>query len=231
MRLTLIVLILSVACAVSAEVKAPTGPVGPIAVVNLEAVINNAQLFTTRMEKIKKDGAEAETRLDDLEKQEKDLKGRLDLMPKTNADYRKVQEELEVLRTRRKLFLENTRSGIERQQGLLLADCYEQVRAHLKTFCVDRGLKLVHLAPQARLHAAPLQDMLNQLGQQALLYYDDSLDITEPFLAYLNARFAADGGEAALATPKPDADTAAPAPALSTPTAPVVADPAAPGTP
>ncbi len=217
MRLSVIAVLFVCASSIAAEAKAPTGPVGPIAVVNLEAVINNAKLWTSRMEKIKKDGAEAEARLDELEKQEKDLKGRLDLMPKTNSDYRKVQEDLEVLRTRRKLFLENTRAGIERQQGQLLADCYEQVRAHLKIFCAERGFKLVHLAPQARLHQAPVQEMLNQLGQQALLYYDDSLDITEPFLAYLNARFAADGAEAKL----PEADAAlapAPAPAEPVPT-------------
>ena len=38
-----------------------------------------------------------------------------------------------------------------------------------------------------------------QLGQQGVLYTDPSLDITEAFLAFVNARFAADAAAPAPA--------------------------------
>lgn len=191
MRHLLIALLCTVAASLAAE---GAGPAGPIAVVNLEATLNNAKLFTVRMEKIKQDGAEAERQLDEMDKQEKVLKAQLDLLSKNKPEYAQLQEKLEIARLQRKLYLDRTRTSLERSQAEAVATSYVEIRDQLKAFAAEKGIKLVLQLPPGKLPTNSMQELSLQLGQQGVLFSDQSLDITEPFLAFLNARFAAAGG-------------------------------------
>jgi Skp family chaperone for outer membrane proteins len=199
MRYVAILLILSLFALAGAETAVPPGPTGPIAVLNLEVVLNNAKLFTSRMEAVKKEGAEAEQQLKAYDGEEKKLKSQFDVLRENSAERAKVEDQLDLLRMTRKKFYERTRQGLEKQQAEALAKSYDEVRGILKAFADERGLKLVLLAPSSRIAANSVQEVLLQLGQQSVLHHDATLDITEAFLAYLNARFAAQGAAPAEA--------------------------------
>jgi len=194
-------LLIALICCCVSGLAAGEGPSGSIAVVNLEAVLNNAKLFTARLERVKKEGAEAERQLDDMDKQEKAIKAQLDLMSKSKPEFAQLQEKLEISRLQRKLFTERTRTSLERSQAEAVAASYEDIRGQLKVFAGEHGLKLVLQLPPGKLPTASMQELLMQLGQQSVLYADPALDVTEAFLAYVNARFAADAGAAPVAVP------------------------------
>lgn len=198
-------LLIALLCLSTCGLIAADGPSGSIAVLNLEAVLNNAKLFTARLERVKKDGAEAERQLDEMDKQEKVLKAQLDLLSKSKPEYGQLQEKLEIARLQRKLFTDRTRAGLERGQAEAVASSYEEIRGQLKAFAAEKGFRLVLQLPPGKLPTSSMQELLMQLGQQGVLYTDPSLDITEAFLAYVNARFAADGGAGAPA-PAPGTD-------------------------
>ncbi len=201
MRYAVLAILLSFCGLIGAETAPPAGPTGPIAVLNLEVVLNNAKLFTSRMEAIKKDGAEAEQQLKRFDSDEKKLKGQYDVLRENSPERAQVEDQLDLMRMQRKKFYERTRQGLEKQQAEVLAKSYEEVRGILTAFADERGLKLVLLAPSSRIATNSVQEVLLQLGQQSVLHHDATLDITEAFLAYLNGRFAAQGAPAAESTP------------------------------
>jgi Skp family chaperone for outer membrane proteins len=200
-HLVVLACLLFFAVATGAETALPAGPTGAIAVLNLEVVLNNAKLFTSRMEAVKRDGAEAELQLKKYDKDEKELKSRFSLLAEDKPERAQLEDQLDLLRMQRKKYYERTRAVLEKQQAEVLAKSYEEVRGHLTAFAEEHGLKLVLLAPSARISTNSVQEVLLQLGQQSVLHHDASLDVTESFVAYLNGRFAATGGTAAPAAP------------------------------
>lgn len=195
---------LLIALLCTASLVAADGPSGAIAVVNLEVVLNHAKLFTVRLERVKKEGAEAERQLDEMDKQEKVMKAQLDLLSKSKPEYAQLVERLEIARLQRKLFTERTRVSLERSQAEAVATSYAEIQAQLKLFAGEKGLKLVLQLPPGKLPTSSMQELLMQLGQQGVLYAEPALDITEAFLAHLNALSAVEG---AAPTPASDAAT------------------------
>jgi hypothetical protein len=143
------------------------------------------------MDELKQAKAQAEADLKSMEDQEKQLRGSLDIINKSSERYAKIEEDLEVLKVRRKLYVERTRSTLEQKQATAIKESYTQMRAHLKAFSVERGLKLVQVAPSEQLSSA-IQDLNMQISFQSVVYYDETLDITAPFISFMNGRFAAD---------------------------------------
>lgn len=194
---------LLIALLCTASLVAADGPSGAIAVVNLEVVLNHAKLFTARLERVKKEGAEAERQLDEMDKQEKVMKAQLDLLSKSKPEYAQLVERLEIARLQRKLFTERTRVSLERSQAEAVASSYAEIQAQLKLFAGEKGLKLVFQLPPGKLPTSSMQELLMQLGQQGVLYAEPALDITDVFLAHLNALSAVEG-----ATPAPASEAA-----------------------
>lgn len=195
MRLVLACL-LATAAIVAADAQPPAAPSGPIVVLNLETVLNNAKLFTVRADALKKEGADAEQQLKEMDKQEQAIKDKLDVLSPKHPEAGQLQDQLELLRFKKKSFYERTRRTLDRAHAELLTTAYEQVRGHLRAFAEERGHKLVLLAPSNRVSGSNVQEVLLQLGQQSVLVHDAALDITAPFVAYLNARFAGDAAPA-----------------------------------
>lgn len=176
---------------------------GPVGILNLDEVFRNGKIFTSRMDQLKQAKAQAEADLKSMEEQEKQLRGSLDIINKASERYAKIEEDLEVLKVRRKLFVERTRSDWERKQAAVIKEAYNQMRSYIKAFATERGLKLVQVAPSENL-ASNMQDLNMQISFQSVLYYDESLDITGPFISFINSRFAADQGAAEQPADKPE---------------------------
>jgi Skp family chaperone for outer membrane proteins len=213
-------LILIACCLGSAvgEVKSS----GPIGVVNLDEVFRAAKMFAGALDQIKAEQAKADQQFAAFDEQEKQLKNALEVINPGNDRYAKAQEDLEVLRARRKVFIDSYQGRRDQKYAALLREGYQTMRAHLKDYAKENQLKLVFLAPQSDIpekrKGAKMQDYIQDLQMtvsfQSVLYYEDSIDITKGFLSYLNSRFsepvqpvAPDNGES-----KDKADVPAPAP-------------------
>jgi Skp family chaperone for outer membrane proteins len=201
-RLPILILACIVCAAVAAETASP-----PIASLNLQEVMNKAKLMQSRMDDIKRQGDAARDRLKGYEDKVKEISGWLELRLPADPEYSKKQLELELTKTERKLYHEQTRNTLERAQVAALRDAFAVIRGQLKSFCEERDISLVLLQPDTNFNLPnmSIQEMSFSLGMQSVLYSKNSLDITEPFLSYLNARTAdaapAPGGAAPVPAP------------------------------
>jgi Skp family chaperone for outer membrane proteins len=217
------IFVLLFACLAMANAEAKSS--GPIGILNLDEVFRNGKVFTVRMDELKQAKAQAEADLTRLEEQEKQLRGSLDIINKSSERYAKIEEDLDVLKVRRKLYVERTRSSLEQKQAAAIKDSYMQMRAHLKAFSAERGLKLVQVAPSEQL-SSTIQDLNMQISFQSVIFYDETLDITAPFISFMNGRFAADQAASDQDAPaKPAEGQAAEAAKAAAPEAPAAAQP------
>lgn len=187
----LAVLALAPAAASAAEVAKATAP--KIAVLRLEEVLRQSKTYVAGMEVWKKQQAEAQATLGAIDEQLKRLDGQIQVVNKESDNYAKFQEEFETLKLRKKISYEQAKVALEKRQVALVKDAYKQLRGSLAAFAQERGIMLVHLAPDPTLGAPTFNEIQLELGLKTVLYYDPSLDITDSFVQYLNAADAAAG--------------------------------------
>ena len=208
MRAALPVLLLIASLAAAAAGAAEAHPLR-VAVLRLEDVLRNAKVYSARIDGLKKEKAEADAKLKQFSDQQQQLENQIQALNPGNEHYYQAAEEAEVIKVRAKFYMDRARGGLERKNAVALKECYATVRAALKDYCVEKGLDLVTLAPNPEVQANP-ENIQLQLGLQSVLYFDPALDITDGFIAFLNARYAADAG-APAPLPGPLAPTPAPA--------------------
>lgn len=171
-------------------------PAPKIGVLRLADVLNGARLYKEGTERLKKDDAEVRAELKKLEDRLQQLEGQLQVLTPGSEKFPAIQEEFETLKLKRKLAGERAGAEIQRKHVALVKDTHKAVRGALKSFCEERGIMLVLLAPAPELAAPTLQDVQLEMGLQSVLYYEPSNDITDAFLPFLNARLEAEGAKA-----------------------------------
>jgi Skp family chaperone for outer membrane proteins len=189
----------------AAEVAKTAAP--KIGVLRLEEVLRQSKTYLAGMDAWKKTQAEAQATITAIDEQLKRLEGQLQVINQQSENYAKFQEELETLKLKKKLGFERARADLERRQVALVKGSYQQMHTALATFCQERGIMLVHLAPDPQLGAPSFNEIQLELGLKSVLYFEPSLDITESFVQYLNSESA---GKTDKPTPdaKPDAKPA-----------------------
>jgi Skp family chaperone for outer membrane proteins len=207
----LLALLLILACA-GLGAAADNKPEAPrIAVLRLADALPAFKMYSSGMDKLKKDLAEGQAKIKQLEDHLQDLEGKLQVMKKDSPNYKELSEEFEVTKLRGKMLLDNGNDDLSRRHIALMTDVFATLRASLATFCQERGIKLVHLAPRPDLNARDGKELDQALSAQTVLYFDPSLDITDAFVVYLNQQWEANGAKSA--SPAPDAAPAKDAPA------------------
>lgn len=214
MRLLLLCCLFALGAGLAAAAEPKAVP-SKIAVLRLKDLIINYQPYLARMEGMKKDQAEAEANLKTMTDQIRQYENQLGVLSQANERYAKIVEELEVLKVRRKQFADRIQADLTRRSGVLVKESFDALRGLLKEFCQERGIMLVCMAPNPDLVPGSSELEL-QVALQSTLYYDPSLDLTDAFLAFANARSAT-----APAPAPPDAKPAPPAPPAPAPPGPV----------
>jgi Skp family chaperone for outer membrane proteins len=180
-------------CAALCIMQAPliaAETVGPdIAVLRLDEVIRNSKVYIARVEQLKKEKAEAESQLGKMEEQLKSLDSNLQILSPNSEKFAAAQEDIEVIKVKRELLAKRVRSLLDRRHGAALKEAYDVAHGLLKAFAKERGIRLVTLAPNPDMPVLSSNDMQMQLGLQVSLYFDEKLDITEPFIAFMNSRY------------------------------------------
>lgn len=187
MRFLLFLLLATCLTGVAAE-DAKAGP--KIAVLRLEEVIRTCKQYAVRTDALSQEQGEAKKTLKDMDEQLQQLDNSLKSLARTNERYAKMQEDFEVLKLKQKLFAERAQNTIERRHVAVIKETYAILRQLLADFSKERGIQLVHLAPNPDLKAPSMMEVQLELGLQSVLYADSSLDITTDFIAYVNAKFA-----------------------------------------
>ena len=192
----------------AAEVAKPAAP--KIGVLRLEEVLRQSKTYLSGMDGWKKAQAEAQANITAIDEQIKRLEGQLQVINQQSENFAKFQEELEMLKLKKKIGFERARAELEKRQVALVKDAYRQMHTALGSYCQERGIMLVHLAPDPELGAPSFNEVQLELGLKSVLYFDPSLDITESFVQFLNSDRAAPKADKSDKADKPAADTKSP---------------------
>lgn len=199
--LALAALALGVAPAHADEAR-PQGP--KIAVLHLDEVIRGSRLYITRIEVLKKEKGDYEAQVKLMDEQLQQLDNSLTGLSQSNERFAKISEEFEMLKVKRKLTMERLRSDIDHRNAALIKGCFETIHDLLAKYSKENGILLVHLVPNAEIQTSNTAEIQLQLGMESLLYADPALDITKPFLEYVNSRYTPEAPAAGTpATPFP----------------------------
>ena len=116
-----------------------------------------------RMEGLKKDSPQYETELNNMQKEAIDLKSWVDF-----------QQAL-----------------IEREYFRLNKELYEEVLRAIEVVAKEKDIQIVLDRQSKKLESERPEDLFRQMESRKVLYWNDSLDITEPALARLNEAYRA----------------------------------------
>ena len=192
--------------AVQAVEAPPKGAAPKIAVLRLEDVLRQSKSLLAGMEGWKKQLAEAQASITAIDEQLKRLDGQLQVIKPDSENFGKLQEELEILKLKKKVGYDRAGAELDRRKVALVKESFKQMHQSLATFCQERGIMLVHLTPDPTLGAPNFNDVQQELGMKTVLYFDPALDVTDAFIAYLNA--AGEKPADKPATPAADVKTA-----------------------
>lgn len=144
------------------------------------------------------------------------LEEAIQLYHPSQPQHRQQNELIEILKLRRKLFLEHHQPRLIAMEAELIKASYHEMREHLAAFAQREGLGLVILANEPQLASQRLRELQMELAAYTVLYHSDNSDVTGRFLTYLD--------EVLPPVPELPSDDAAAAPAG--PAAPVISVPA-----
>ncbi len=162
-----------------------------ICVLRLEDVLKANKDYLDGMGSWKKDQETIGATLKAIDEKLQDLEGKLQVLKADHPSFASFQEELESLKLKKKLTIDRARAELEKRQVTLVKKVFANVRTQLASFCQERGIMLVHLAPDGDLNSNGFSDLQLELGIKSVLWYDASMDITDAFIPFMNAASAA----------------------------------------
>lgn len=188
-------MLLGLCCAAGAQGVEAKPEAPRIAVLRLEDTLMAFKLYTGGMDKLKQDVAEGQKDIKKMEEHLQELESRLQVMNEGNKAFADLKMDFELTRQREKMVVERGNMDLARQRAALVKEAYSTLRGNLQVFCQERGIKLVHLAPNPEINANSNLDINQQLFAQSVLYFDPTLDITDAFIQYLNERWLAESSK------------------------------------
>jgi Skp family chaperone for outer membrane proteins len=223
MRLLLpVILLAALVMAPFAAAADDQGDAPRIAVLRLNDAMVGFKFYVAGMQKIKVEVAAGEGKLHAMEQRIDQLQTMMQSLNPENEAYAKSELECEQTKAAFKVLLNRGQAEINAKHMAVIKDSFTRLHAVLADYCKEKGIKLVHLAPNPDLDGQNgtdqnLAEVTNELFMQDVLYFDPSYDITNSFVAYLNAHVPADaapdvaGASATAATASAPASAAAPA--------------------
>jgi Skp family chaperone for outer membrane proteins len=217
------VMVITAPVASAADTEAPR-----IAVLRLYDVMIGFTRYTAGKDKIKADMAGGQAKIHTMEERMDQLHTATDSLKPESDAYAKAELEFEQTKIAVKQMVDRGNADIQAKHMALIKDCYARLHDCLADYCKEKGIKLVHLAPNPDIDAQNPQELSNELFMQDVLYFDPSYDITDAFIPYLNAHVPAgstSGVPSMLAAPDASASGGstgtgtAPATASATPAA------------
>jgi len=207
MRSLLVLITLALAAtAQGADASAGIKPEAPgIAVLRLDDALTAFKMFISGMERVKAEFAKGKAEIGDYQAQMEDDDRKLHVLNPGSDLFTATELQYEQLKTTVDFTVERGNRALYMHRAQVYRTCYAYLHASLAAFCADKGIKLVHLAPNPVIdlpdeHDTTPQIMgetLTSIHAQSILFYTPDLDITDAFVVYLNDHWTNDAAEQA----------------------------------
>jgi len=205
MRSLLVLITLALAAtAQGADASAGVKPEAPgIAVLRLDDALTAFKMFIAGMERVKAEFAKGKAAIGDYQSRMEDDDRKLHVLNPGSEQFTAVELEYEQLKTTIDFTVERGNRALYMHRAAVYRSCYAYLHASLASFCADKGIKLVHLAPNPVIDLPDdhdttpqiMSETLASIHAQSILFYTPDLDITDAFVVYLNDHWTNDAAE------------------------------------
>lgn len=182
--LSLLLLTAVVSLADAAELK--------VGVLRLEDVYTEADFVAAATEQLQTQATQVNQTMEELVGQIENQEKLIAIEQKGTQAHYQAQEKLEVLKLRHKMYFENQKRRLDAAEISMLGAAYERITEELAAFAKAQELDLVLKSSPGRIGSRNITDFRNEVAAHSVLFHQDSLDITKPFVAFLNERVATD---------------------------------------
>lgn len=163
-----------------------TAAEGKIGVLYIERTFEGSEMVRGVQAELKRKAEQVGAQLDQIAAKLEELKAEIESTPASSPAHMQAQEQFEVLRLRRKLFLERSQEALHGEEVLKLKASYLKIREVLAEFAREEGYQLVLMAPLPEITAQGVQQLNLELATHSVLFHSDAMDITDAFTAYFN---------------------------------------------
>lgn len=162
---------------------------GPkVGIIYLERVFEESLLVRRNSSDLTETARSVKQTVDEMTEKLERTKSEMQTYHPSQEKYQEFEEQLELLRLKRKLYVQRKQEELDQRELELLKESYQAIKAQLADYCADHGLALVFLAPSPALHSQRVNELRLELATHTILYHEDHLDITDAFIAYANER-------------------------------------------
>lgn len=179
-----------------------------VGVLYIERTFEGSEMVQRVQQGLKSKAEGVGAQVDGINDELKKLQAELESTPQSSPAFLQAKEQFEVLKLRRKLYLERSQEALHGLEVQRLKASYLKIREVLAEFAAAEGYDLVLMAPLPEVRAQGVQQLNLELATHSVLYHSEAMDITEAFTSYLNSKVtsledeAADGeGEAEANAP------------------------------
>jgi len=131
---------------------------------------------------------EKQKQVDALVEESKEKEKALEGYKPTSPNYEKLREEIIMLRAQLRMQKEYTESLWNERNIEAYVDFQKDISDAVKQYARANGIDLVFKTPDSEIGGPDLAQKLVRLSQQELVYFSETVDITDGVLAILNAR-------------------------------------------
>lgn len=116
-----------------------------------------------------------------------DLRVDLDSFQPGSADYKRLQDELELAAMNFRAQVEFNKSKIEAKRAELIRNIYNQIKEAISSYAQANGIDAVYLDDsKPPIELADPQRTMQQISARRMLYSADALDITDALIQVMN---------------------------------------------
>ncbi len=176
-------------CISSATFSVHAADGAEIVVVDIEEVYVGANIFKARYEQLNKELGEAKDGMRVDVDAVRALENQLSITGESSPDYAELSEKIEVGKFKIKLAQKRIQARLQQKNLNLVKDNTADLRKHLKTYCEEKGHKIVIRTISSGLQGETSEQLRMELNSLNTLYASPENDITDDFIGWINAKF------------------------------------------
>jgi Skp family chaperone for outer membrane proteins len=165
-----------------------SGDAPKVAVLRLIDAIRGSTTYQARIETAKQEQAAIDAEVKKYDDEAQQLATSIEALPAGSEKLAALQVRLASTKAGRDAFVRNVTQRFESAQIGIIRDQYVLARKLLAEFCTQRGIKIVVQAAQDDIGARDFMLMNLRVEMQTALFWDADQDITDAFIAFMNAK-------------------------------------------
>ncbi|MFW5750041.1 MAG: OmpH family outer membrane protein [Planctomycetota bacterium] len=165
-----------------------------IATLDIARVLNACDLVEQRRAKaeLKQDIQAYNNTMRRFESEIERLQSNLELYDQGSDKYQELMAALKVKNLELKLFTQRNQEQLDQRETDIFRESFEEIRAVLADYAQENDFQLVMLLSPRKAVSRSMRDFSAEIATHVVLYGDPAIDITEPFIAYVNTQLPGD---------------------------------------